>query len=173
MKTMIFATAIACLAAPAFAHATLEQPEAEAGSYYKAILRVPHGCKGEPTKEVRMTLPDGIYGVKPMPKAGWDLETVEGDYATPYDNHGKIETRGVREVIWRGELADGHFDEFVVRGKIGENVADGSVLSFPTVQICDNGTAEWTEIATPGGEKPKHPAPSVTILAPHGEGHNH
>ncbi|MFI0395323.1 YcnI family copper-binding membrane protein [Paracoccus jiaweipingae] len=178
MKINIFAAALACLAVPAFgpafAHATLEQPEAEAGTYYKAILRVPHGCDGQATKEVRITLPDGIYAVKPMPKAGWTLETVRGDYAKPYDNHGKIEAQGVREVIWRGELADDHYDEFVLRGKIGADVADGTVLAFPTVQTCDNGTAEWTQIAQPGQDRPDHPAPTVLIHAPHGhEGHSH
>jgi periplasmic copper chaperone A len=37
------------LASTAFAHVTLATKEAPVGAEYKAIFRVPHGCKGSAT----------------------------------------------------------------------------------------------------------------------------
>ena len=39
---------LAAIASDARAHVTLEQQQAVAGSTYKAVLRVPHGCEGSP-----------------------------------------------------------------------------------------------------------------------------
>ena len=64
----------------AIAHVTLETREAKAGTGYKAVLKVPHGCDGSATVKVRAQVPEGLIAVKPMPKAGWQLETVKGRY---------------------------------------------------------------------------------------------
>ena len=37
------------VAGPAMAHVTLENQSAPVGATYKAVLRVPHGCKGAAT----------------------------------------------------------------------------------------------------------------------------
>ena len=39
----------ALVSGPAFAHVTLETSQAIAGSTYKAVVRVPHGCDGAAT----------------------------------------------------------------------------------------------------------------------------
>ncbi len=46
-------------AAPAFAHVTLEVPQAAIGSTYKAVLRVPHGCGTEATTHRPREIPRG------------------------------------------------------------------------------------------------------------------
>ena len=38
---------------------------------------MPHGCSGSPTTAIRVRVPAGIIGVKPMPKPGWQLNTVD------------------------------------------------------------------------------------------------
>ncbi|HEY8580730.1 MAG TPA: YcnI family protein, partial [Beijerinckiaceae bacterium] len=125
--------------APARAHVTYERPEAAAGSYYKGVLRVPHGCKGEATHTVRVTLPDELVGVKPMPKAGWSVSTTVGPYATPFDDHGRETREGVREIVWSGgKLEDGHFDEFAFFGRIRPEAA--GVIHTPVVQDCASGS---------------------------------
>ena len=158
---------------PVLAHATLEAKEAPAGAVYRAVIRIGHGCKGEATHTLRVTLPDGFYNAKPMPKAGWTLETVKGAYATPFDNHGTPMTEGTREIIWSGgDLQDAWYDEFVLRGTVGPEVAPGTVLYFKTVQECANGTADWTD--TTGNQELPNPAPGVTVteaVAKHGHGH--
>lgn len=171
MKTTILAALAVCLAMPALAHATFETPEAAAGTTYKAVLRVPHGCDGQATQKLAVDIPEGVFAVKPMPKAGWTLETVTGDYAKAYDNHGKEVTSGVRQIIWTGELPDEFYDEFVFRGTIAPDLAPGTVLYFPATQTCADGSVSWVEIPQKGGEKPAHPAPGVTVSA--GEAHTH
>jgi hypothetical protein len=73
----------------ALAHVTLETREAPAGSTYKAVLRVPHGCEGAATTAIRVRIPEGVIAVKPMPKPGWELATTEGRYAQAYELFGE------------------------------------------------------------------------------------
>lgn len=166
------ALAATCIAAPAFAHVTLERNEAPPGSTYKAVLRVPHGCEGKPTNVVRLKVPQGYYAVKPMPKAGWTLQKVVGKYETPYDNHGTQMTEGVTEVVWSGgNLGDDEYDEFVVRGSLGKNLEAGSTLYFQIVQECPEGGVErWIEIPAAGQTSGDldMPAPGLKIVAPTG-----
>ncbi|MGP9819659.1 YcnI family copper-binding membrane protein [Salinarimonas sp. NSM] len=162
------ALALACVLAPsvAAAHATLEVREARAGSTYKAVLRVPHGCAGEATRVLRVRIPEGMISVKPMPKAGWDLEIVTGPLARPYTSHGTEVTEGVVELIWRGELLDAHYDEFVFRGSLTDAFPPGTTVHFPTVQECDTGAERWIEIPAEGqsGGDLRYPAPALRIV---------
>lgn len=167
----VFGAAFLGLAAgPALSHATLESKETPAGAAYRAVIRIGHGCKGEATHTLRVTLPDGFYNAKPMPKAGWTLETVKGAYAKPFDNHGTQMTEGTRQVIWSGgALQDDWFDEFVIRGTVGKDVAPGTVLYFPTVQQCAQAKADWTD--TSGNPDVPNPAPSVTVTEARAQAH--
>lgn len=170
-KSILVSCVMAALAGSAFAHASLEQKEAKAGATTNITLRVPHGCDGATTDTVRISLPDGFYAAKPMPKAGWTLETETGVYAKPYDNHGTEMTEGLREVVWiGGHLADAWYDEFTVRGVVGGDVEPGSVLYFPAVQNCTTGTVDWTD--TSGSHDVANPAPNLKIVAADG-GHGH
>src|SRR4051794_28034044 len=92
------------------AHATLEQQRAAVGSFYKAVIKVPHGCEGQPTLRVRVQVPDGVVAVKPMQKPGWRLEVVKKPYAQPVQYHGATLTEGIREVAWTGKLLDENYD---------------------------------------------------------------
>ncbi len=112
----VLAAMLALGASPAVAHVTLEVQSATVGSTYKAVARVPHGCKGAPTTKVRVQIPEGVIAVKPMPKAGWTLDTVKGKYDKAYDYFGTPTSEGVKEVVWSGgRLPDDQYDEFVFR----------------------------------------------------------
>jgi copper(I)-binding protein len=89
----------------AYAHASLERGEAAPASY-KAVLKIPHGCDGKATNLLRVDIPEGFVGVKPMPKAGWTLETTKGDYAERYDLHGKAVTS--LTILAAGDGVHGH-----------------------------------------------------------------
>ncbi len=172
MKIPTLALGLCAFAAAAQAHVTLEQSEAAAGSTTKITLRIPHGCEGQATHTVRVTVPDGFYGVKPMPKAGWQLDTNVGTYTTPYTNHGTEMTEGVTEVVWSGgNLSDAWYDEFTLRGSVGADVAPGTVLFFPTVQECDNAKAEWTD--TSDDDEAAKASPRLTVTAASGHDHDH
>ncbi len=166
------AIAVAALGWPlaashALAHATIELKEAPVGSTQKIVFRVPHGCDGQPTLKVRVQIPAGVVGVKPMPKPGWELETVIGKLDTPYKDHGKDITEGVREVVWTGKLLDAHYDEFVLRGGLSaDGLTPRTVLYFPIVQECEKGAERWIEIPAAGksSDDLEMPAPGIKLL---------
>lgn len=164
------AVAALAVAAPAYAHATLEVSKAEIGKGYKAVLRVPHGCGTEATNVVRIQIPEGFYNVKPMPKAGWTLETVTGPYEKAYDNHGTPLTEGVKEIVWKdGNLPNEWYDEFVFRGTFAGDLQPGKFY-FPSIQECANGEEAWIDVT--GDEKAEMPAPSLELV-PAAAGHSH
>ncbi len=163
------AAGLAIAAGRAEAHVTLETKEAAVGAPYKAVFRTPHGCKGAPTVALRVRIPEGMIGVKPMPKPGWKLETIKGSYAKDYDfYHGVKLGGGVREVVWSGgELPDDFYDEFVLQGFLAADLPVGSTLYFPVVQDCPGGAAErWIEIPAAGADPAalERPAPGVKLL---------
>ena len=107
--------ALSGLASVAQAHVTLETTQATPGSYYKAVLRVGHGCEGADMTRLRVRVPDGVLMVKPQPKAGWTLDLTQGKYAHAESVHGAPVESGVRELSWSGNLPDAYYDEFVFR----------------------------------------------------------
>jgi uncharacterized protein YcnI len=169
LKSMIGAgVALVLAAGPTFAHVTLENAEAVVGSGYKAVFRVPHGCEGKPTIAVRVQIPEGVIGVKPMPKPGWTLEKITGDYEKTYELHGTPVAQGVTEVVWSGgSLADDEYDEFVLRASLSADLEAGSTIYFPFVQECPDGAfARWIEIPAKGqvDNEPEHPAPGALLV---------
>jgi len=166
MHKLTLAAAFAVVAAGAAqAHVTLEAAAAPIGTY-KAVLRVPHGCEGEATRKLRVQIPEGMIAVKPMPKAGWELETVTGKYAKSYDNYGTPVTEGVTEIDWTGDLPDAFYDEFVFRGTLTDSLTPGTVIYFPVVQECATKTERWIEIPAAGQdpESLETPAPALKLL---------
>jgi periplasmic copper chaperone A len=152
----------------ALAHVTLETAEAPANSTYKAVLRVGHGCEGKPTIALRVRIPEGVIVAKPMPKPGWELATTKAKYAQSYDHYGTPTAEGVTEIAWTGgSLPDEWYDEFVFRARLTDFPA-GSVVYFPVVQECADGTVHrWIEIPAAGkvADDYEEPAPGVTISA--------
>ena len=160
----------ALVAVPASAHVTLETQQAVAGTYYKAVLRVGHGCDGSPMIRMRVRVPDGAVAVKPMPKPGWEVATVKGKLAQPYDDgHGNKITEGITEIVWSGgKLLDEHYDEFAFRMRLP---ATPNVTAYvPVVQECEKGVHRWIEIPAAGaheghGAGSSEPAPGLRLLA--------
>jgi uncharacterized protein YcnI len=95
---------------------------ATAGSSTALWLRPGHGCDGDATNAVTVTLPDGISGAKAQPKPGWKLTS---------DGH---------TITWSGgALPDDQFDDFGIRLS-WPKAAGGSAPQkyyFPTVQTCN------------------------------------
>ena len=161
------------------AHVTLEEPAAVANTGYKAVLRVTHGCEGSPTHTVRVQIPAGFLGTKPIPKPGWKLELQRAKLAEPYDSHGRKIDETVSEVIWRAQspeafLADAHYDEFVLRG---QTPAKPGVIWFKVQQLCEKGELNWAEVPSTGSSTKglKAPAARLEVLPgmSGGGGHQH
>jgi periplasmic copper chaperone A len=157
-------------ASPASAHITLENKQATIGEEYKAVFAVPHGCAGSPTIKIRVQIPEGVIAVKPVSKAGWNVETITGKYAASYDYQGVTQTEGVKEVVWSGgKLASDKHDEFVVGAFLTGGLKPNTTLYFPVVQECEQGVSRWIEIPAEGdahayGHDSKSPAPGVRLM---------
>jgi uncharacterized protein YcnI len=165
LKTSLFFLA-ATLSAAAHAHVTLEQPEAVAGTPYKAVLRVGHGCDGSPTTSITATLPAGFRGAKPMPKAGWTLEVKREKLAKPYESHGRAVLEDVVEVSWTASseaayLQDAWYDEFVLRGSLPEQTGP---LWFKVRQSCVKGEWLWADLPADGDSTKGLKAPAVRLM---------
>jgi periplasmic copper chaperone A len=157
-----------------FAHVTLEQSRVETNATVKATLRVGHGCEGMPTQALRVQIPEGFVGSKPMPKAGWTLSVQRGKLAQPYDNHGTLVTEDVKEVTWTAKttdayIADEQYDEFVLRGKAPSAAGP---LWFKVTQLCKDGDKTgqnpWTEVPASGTATKglKFPAALLNVVSP-------
>jgi len=168
-RAALAAASLLALSVPAFAHATFEVRQAKIGSSFKAVLRVPHGCGTEATNLVRVQIPEGFFAVKPMPKAGWKLETVTGTYENTYENHGTPVTEGVKEIVWsEGNLPNEWYDEFVFTGTFAASLEPGKFF-FPAIQECATGEAAWINVT--GEEGADEPAPAVELLPADAAGH--
>jgi len=122
-----------------------------AGSSSSIFLRPGHGCDGDATNSISVTLPEGVTTVKPQAKAGWKVSNANG------------------VITWSGgELADDQFDEFGLRvtwPSLPCGVASQKYY-FRTVQVCD---AELTVNrsggqATVSGRLPAHAGETVDLF---------
>jgi uncharacterized protein YcnI len=158
----------------AYAHTVIEPKTVEADTYQKLTFRVTHGCDGSPTKEVLIEIPESLRGARPMPKAGWTLQTISQKLAAPYTSHGKTITEDVRTVIWKdGNLPSEWFDEFAIQVKIP---VEAGKIAIPVIQTCASGKLEWIEL--PSGDTStslKSPAPLLEVIpaTPMGMEHHH
>ncbi|QDK37252.1 YcnI family protein [Bdellovibrio sp. NC01] len=150
MKKLIATTLLSLLSTTAFAHVSLESPTAETGSYYKAVLRIPHGCDGTATNSITIQLPNKFLLAKPMPKAGWNLD-IANDAA---GNVTEIKYSG-------GNLPDAFYEEFIFRGKIAAPA--GSTLYFKVAQVCEKGHIDWFDIPAAGQDEHSLEAPAASL----------
>ena len=172
-RKIIGATAAACaavvtMAAPAFAHVTVNPNTAAKGGFQTLTFQVPNETTDANTTSVDVKLPDDhpFSSVSVQPKAGWTYEAKTTPLATPVTNDdGEQVTDYVSEITWTGgQIKPGEFDTFVV--SVGTLPDDVDSLSFPTIQTYDNGdTVSWIDPTTPGGAEPEHPAPTLLLTA--------
>jgi uncharacterized protein YcnI len=174
---LIALLAIITSASAVFAHVVLEDQAALAGRSYKAVLKVGHGCEGSPTTAIRVTIPAGFMGAKPMPKAGWKLDVKTDKLAVPYESYGKKITEDVSEITWTATskdsyLPDGYYDEFVLRGGLPKKEG---VMWFKVLQSCEKGVNDWSQIPATGGDAHslKSPAALLEIIPSGTVGHQH
>ena len=145
------------------AHVVIQERSVVQGAYHRAAFQVGHGCAGSPTTELAVTVPPGAEGVRPMPKAGWQLD-IEAPAAD-----------GSRRIVWRGgSLDDRHYDEFVMQFKV---TAAPGPLWFNVEQTCAQGRNLWVERPASGHSTRglRLPAALLEVVpaAPSGHAHHH
>ncbi|UTW12137.1 YcnI family protein [Marinobacterium rhizophilum] len=167
----LLALATVALTPNALAHASLETKAAPAGSHYKAVIRIGHGCDGAATHTLRVQLPPEMHQSKPMPKPGWELQRVQQKLDAPYDYDGQSVTEDARELVWSGgSLPDDYYDEFVFTTVLAGEI--GQTLYVKAIQECDGAQVRWEQIPAEGQSSHDlaFPAPGVRL---EGRAHHH
>lgn len=172
-----WAIAIVCsVSLPAAAHVTLEYQVANAGSYYKGTFKVGHGCGTSPIRQIVVTIPAGVQGAKPMPKAGWSLEVIRTKLAQPVLDHGKTVTEDVSRISWTAKtpadyLQNDWYDEFVLRAKLPDKAG---TLYWPVSQVCEEGRVDWADVPKAGQKLSDLKSPAAALeLMPAGAAGEH
>jgi uncharacterized protein YcnI len=143
------------------AHVELLRRTAAAGSEFRAVFTVGHGCAGAPTTALHIRLDERIVSATPMSKPGWTLQVK-----TAAVKQADGSTRQVpREINWTGgNLAADTTAAFAVVVKLPAAPA-GTVIYFPIVQECGRTAVRWIEtpLEDEDPESLDQPAPFVTL----------
>lgn len=141
----------ACLlAVPAAAHTESDVVAVPAGEAATVKLKPTHGCDGSPTVTVTIQAP--VEGATAVDVEGWTATaTPDGDDTTVLEWTG-------------GSLPADQTGEFPVEFPVEFTAPDtpGMVLTFPSIQTCDNGEELFWISGDPADE---FPAPRVLILS--------
>ncbi len=154
----VIAGAALVLAAPlaASAHVHVSPGESAAGSTTRLAFSFSHGCEDSPTTAVKITIPQGIDGVKPVLDGAW---TISRDLNA--DGIASSVTFTAVKPVESGVAASVALDVI-----FGSSAAHTSV-AFPVLQTCVTGSTDWAEVASAGQTESdlKAPAPVVAVGA--------
>jgi uncharacterized protein YcnI len=145
----ICAGAGALLAGTASAHNTFVSMYAPAGYMQDLEMRVTHGCKGSPVKEVRVKIPEGVMRVSAGVNRDWTVEVKMRKLPKPVPGEGgNMITETADEVIWKDPKtpipAMGAFEGFKFRGMLPNT--PGEILYFRTVNVCVAGDDKYIDL---------------------------
>lgn len=169
---LVAATAVLVLAAPAYAHVTVNPDEAPKGSFTKVTFRVPNETDTSNTTSVEVNMPEDAtianVSVKPVP--GWTANIETRTLEEPIQGDDGEVTEVVDKVTWSGgTVAPGEFQEFDV--SLGPLPEDLDQVEFPAIQTYDDGSeVRWIEEPGADGSEPEHPVPTLTLVDATDEG---
>ena len=157
------------------AHVVLTDQLAVAGSYYKATLRVGHGCGDEPTTSITVKIPAGFEGAKPQPKFGWTLTIKKELLPKPYTSNGKTITEDVVEIKWQATSKDFYlpneqFDEFSFFTRLP---AKPGPHWISVRQECEKGINDWAEVPASGTSTKGLKTPAALLELLPSQQHDH
>lgn len=156
---------ICMIAAPAFAHVTIQPDEAPTGAFFKFAIRVPNESD-VPNSEMSVTFPENLIFVSFQPKDGWTRKVTMKTLDEPIESSGATIDEVVDTVTWSGgPINPGEFDEFYFSAKVPDEPGE---LEFTAEQTYDDGeVVTWS-----GPESGEHPSPRANIVTvPVEEGH--
>lgn len=166
IKQMSLGAGLAAIAGlSASAHVVFNEDEASAGSFHTAQLRVMHGCDGQPTDTVRITIPDGVTRVTPRVVPGWTVSVETRKLETPIVLHGFEVDEVVDTLVWTGgSFPDFSYEQFEFRAMMPDE--PGRRLDFAVRQSCSDLNLDWDDIAAED-KNPwtlDEPAPFIRLL---------
>lgn len=133
----------------AVAHNTFTSMYAPAGYMQDLEMRVTHGCKGSPVKEVRIKIPEAVMRVSAAVNREWTVEMKMRKLPKPVPGEGgNMITETVDEIIWKDPKspipAMGAFEGLKFRGMLPNT--PGQILFFRTVNVCVAGDDKYIDL---------------------------
>lgn len=166
--TALGAGAVLSVAAPAFAHVTVQPGTAQAGGYTAVAFRVPDESDTAGTTKLEVTVPTDhpLSSVSTEPVPGWTAVVDKTKLATPVKTAKGEITDAVSKITWTADagtkIGPGQFQEFKI--SLGPLPGDTDKLVFKALQTYDDGTVvRWIDQAQAGQPEPQHPAPTLTL----------
>ncbi|UQA94203.1 YcnI family copper-binding membrane protein [Streptomyces halobius] len=172
----IAAGSVLLLAAPAFAHVSVQPGEAEKGGYATVNFKVPNERDNASTVKLEVTLPTDhpLASVMPEPVPGWKVEVTKAKLDKPIEMHGEKINEAPSKITWTADgkgVAPGQFQQFPV--SVGQLPEDADQLVFKALQTYSNKeVVRWIEPTKEGGPEPENPAPVLKLTAASGDGHH-
>ncbi|MGO4589548.1 YcnI family copper-binding membrane protein [Paenarthrobacter sp. 2TAF44] len=162
--------------AGASAHVSADPNKTAANSYALLTFGIPHGCDTFGTTKVAISLPEELTDAQPTVNPNWTVEKVTETLPAPKKlDDGTTITKRTSQIVYTAKAPlDPHLrDALVLSVKLPD--AAGKTLYFPTLQTCEQGQTDWSEIPKDGQDEHelKAPAPSVTITPAEAEGDHH
>jgi len=160
----------------ASAHVGVTPDKTSANSYALLTFGIPHGCDESGTTKVAITLPEELNDAQPTVNPNWTVEKVTEQLSEPKKlADGSSITKRTSQIVYTAKEPLPHElrDALVLSLKLPD--AAGTTLHFPTLQTCETGQTDWSEIAADGQDPHslKAPAPSITITeAAEADGHS-
>jgi uncharacterized protein len=158
------------MAGSASAHVTVNSTDARQDGFGKVTVRVPNESDTAGTTKVAVSMPTTsvLSSVRVKPHVGWTFSAPKVTLTRPVKQGDTTITEAVATITWTADkgvsIKPGSFDEFEFSA--GRLPADQRALSFPAVQTYSDGkVVSWNEPVAPGAVEPKHPAPSLDLLA--------
>ncbi|CAN7213286.1 YcnI family copper-binding membrane protein [Arthrobacter sp. LjRoot14] len=152
----------------ASAHVGVTPDKTDANSYALLTFGIPHGCDDSGTTKVTITLPEELNDAQPTVNPNWTVEKVVEQLPEPKKlADGATITKRTSQIVYtaKAPLNPELRDALVLSVKLPD--AAGTTLHFPTLQNCEQGQTDWSEIAKDGQDPHslKAPAPSLTVTA--------
>jgi uncharacterized protein YcnI len=164
------------VAAPGWAHVTVNPGTATQGGYTALTFRVPNETDSTATTKVQVFLPQDhpLASVSVKPHPGWHAQVVTKKLANPLSTDDGEVTEGVFSITWtpnskQDAIQPGQYDEFDI--SVGP-LPEVSSLTFKALQTYSDGTVvRWIDPpAAEGQPEPEHPAPTLTLVPASAEG---
>ncbi|TLM81013.1 DUF1775 domain-containing protein [Pseudarthrobacter sp. NamE2] len=152
----------------AAAHVGVTPDKTSANSYALLTFAIPHGCEESGTTKVAITLPGELNDAQPTVNPNWTVEKVTEQLPEPKKlADGTSITKRTSQIVYTAKTPLPHElrDTLVLSVKLPD--VAGTTLHFPTLQTCETGQTDWSQIAK-DGEDPhslEAPAPSITVTA--------
>lgn len=150
MKKTLTTVSLLLCATFASAHVSLDPARVEAGTTYRGVLRVGHGCDGAATTTLDVQVPVGVSRVRALPKPGWQL----------------LQTGN--EIVWTAER--GKALDAKDKGEFGiefEAPKQTGPVWFKALQRCQGASMNWADVPAQGTstEGMKTPALLLQVMS--------